>query len=65
MVHYSWLLVAGSVGVLIGLLIGIFRMEWFIANRTRRMVVSSHHCYMCEDCPDGCPLTTPDDPRNH
>lgn len=65
MIHYAWCLFALIVGIIIGVFIGYSRMEWFIATKTRKMVKTSHHCYMCVDCPDGCPLDTPDDSRNN
>jgi hypothetical protein len=62
MVYY--VLLAGVVGIIIGVVIGYMRMERLISSKTRKMVIASRHCYMCEDCPDGCPLDKPEDSRN-
>lgn len=31
---------------------------------TREQAIKTGICPMCEDCPDGCPLITPNDSRN-
>jgi hypothetical protein len=56
--------IVGIVGSLIGLIAGVLRTEQQIRKHTRRWVKASGHCYMCEDCPDGCPLQYPNDSRN-
>ena len=53
------------VGMLIGVIIGVLRAESGIRKHTRKWVkANGGNCYMCEDCPDGCPSTNPNDPKN-
>lgn len=53
------------VGILVGYLLGVFRTEQSIHKHTRLWVKMTKHCYLCPDCPDGCPRWTPDDPQNN
>lgn len=51
-------------GAMVGCLTGIVSAERSIRIHPRKWAKLTGHCYMCDDCPDGCPMEYPEDPKN-
>jgi hypothetical protein len=53
-----------TASLLVGLIVGITITERSIFKDPRKWVKATGKCYMCDDCPDGCPSISPLDSRN-